>query len=184
MDNYFMKSETVTNLVKILGDMKSLKRKGWIYRNVNDSESDAEHCFSLAMLVLLLAPKKLDLLKCLKMALLHDVPEIFCGDFVPGEIDETTKHNIECEAMDKVVSLLERADFRELFEEFENKSSDEAKFVWALDRLDNVFTARYYENNQGISLVEEFSQGAYARAETLDEDMKNKLFDILSSLRS
>lgn len=78
-----MNKQEIENIIAILGKMKDLKRSGWIKRQVTNPESDADHSFSVAVLVLLLAPKELNLQRCLELALVHDLPEIYSGDYTP-----------------------------------------------------------------------------------------------------
>lgn len=178
-----MEKKQVQNLVKILGRMKSLKRAGWVKRQVRDPESDADHSYSLAFLTLLLAPDNLDLLKCLKLALIHDLPEAFCGDFIPGEIEPQEKAKLETSAMQKVIEDIKHPELLELFEEYQQHSTPEAEFVWTLDRLDNVFTARFYEGRSGNSLTDEFAAGTLPRIESLkDKNLSKLLQKILKSL--
>lgn len=178
-----MKKENVLNLAKILGRMKKVKRNGWIKRRVEEPESDAEHSYSLAMLVMLFAPSSLDLSKCLQLALVHDLPEVFCGDFVPGEISEAEKAKFEQSAMAKVVKETGLPRLTELFEEYEQRRTPEAKFVWILDRLDNAFTARFYEDTQKIALVKEFSESAFERLYYLeDAELRKELDSVLTAL--
>ena len=178
-----MKKENVLNLAKILGKMKKVKRNGWIKRRVLEPESDAEHSYSLAMLTMLFAPHSLDRLRCIQLALIHDLPEVFCGDFVPGEISDKEKSVLEQEAMDKVVRETDLPVLAELFAEYKQQQTPEAKFVWILDRLDNVFTARFYEDSQKIALVKEFSESTYERLYYLDDAaLRIELDSMLSAL--
>ena len=174
----------IKDLVDILGKMKNLKRTGWIYRHVQNPESDADHSYSLAMLALLLVPENLDLLKCLKLALVHDMAEVFCGDYMPGTISAEEKHKKECQAFDEIAKCLQRPDFVDLFNEFEGETTSEAKFMKALDRVDNVITASYYQKEQGIKLVEEFSQSSMPRINKLDESSRRLLLDFIAQLQN
>ena len=178
-----MKKEQILNLAKVLGRMKQLKRTGWIRRRVNNPESDAEHSFSLAMLVMLFAPEKLNRLKCLQLALIHDLPEIYCGDITPGELDPVKKQELEKSAMAKVVRDLNLSQLQELFEEYEQHQTPEALFVWVLDRIDNVFTARMYEDTLHIPLVKEFADSAFERLSYLeDAELRAELDKMLAAL--
>ncbi|MEE6207334.1 MAG: HD domain-containing protein [Alphaproteobacteria bacterium] len=177
-----MTSLQVNELVDILGKMKSLKRTGWVCRHVQDPESDADHSYSLAILALLLAPKNLDLLKCLKLALVHDMAEVYCGDYMPGTIEPDEKNQKECAAFKQIAESLKRPDFADLFNEFEAEITPEAKFMKALDRVDNIVTASYYQKEQGIKLVEEFTQSSMPRIEKLDDDTKQILLDFIRRL--
>lgn len=178
-----MKKTEILNLADILGRMKRVKRTGWLKRRVPTPETDAEHSYSLAMLVMMFAPSYLDRYRCMQLALIHDLPEVFCGDFAPGEIAPEEKEKLEDSAMDMVVSRLNKPELRELFHEYNQLTSPEAKFVWALDRLDNVFTARFYEDNHRIALVREFAESAYERLYYLDDiALRTELDKILSAL--
>ena len=178
-----MEKKQVLNLADLLGRMKTLKRAGWVKRRIDAPESDADHSYSLALLTLLLAPETLDLLKCLKLALIHDLPEAFCGDFVPGELRPEEKAKLEQSAMQKVIDNIGHPELMELFNEYEQCLTPEAEFVRALDRLDNVFTARFYEGRHRMSLTNDFAAGALPRISNLqDKSLGAKLQKILKAL--
>ena len=178
-----MEKKQVLKLVDLLGRMKTLKRAGWVKRRVDKPESDAEHSYSLSLLALLLAPDNLDLVKCLKLALIHDLPEALCGDFIPGELSPEEKSSLEKSAMQKIVSDLDKPELMQLFEEYEQGDTPEAEFIRSLDRLDNVFTARFYENKLHLSLVDEFAASALPRINGMKNDnLRKKLEKILKVL--
>lgn len=178
-----MNKKQILKLAETLGNMKTLKRQGWIRRKVKNPESDADHSYSLAMLVMLLAPKNLNLFKCMQLALIHDLPEVYCGDVVPGELDPQKKINLETKAMQKVAQDLECPQLNELFMEYEERTTPEARFVWVLDRLDNVFTAKNYEDAVHTGLVEEFAASAQERINCLeDNSLREYLEEILKTL--
>lgn len=178
-----MEKNEILNLAEILGRMKKVKRTGWIRRRVTDPETDAEHSYSLAMLVMLFAPSYLNRDKCLQLALIHDLPEVFCGDFVPGEIAPQQKADLEDAAAKMLVSKLKMPELTELFDEYNQLRTPEAEFVWVLDRLDNVFTARFYEDTQKIELVREFAESTFERLHYLkDEKLRTELNKVLSAL--
>ncbi|CAH2005882.1 unnamed protein product [Acanthoscelides obtectus] len=93
---------------------------------------------------------KLDRLKCLQLAVVHDLAESIVGDITPHDnIPVEKKHQMEDEAMkgisklvgDEVGSLIYT-----LYKEYEAKETPEAKFVKDLDQFDLLCTASYYEN--------------------------------------
>jgi putative hydrolases of HD superfamily len=106
-------------------------------------ENDAEHCWHLAMMALVLgehAGSAVDLSRVVKMLLLHDVVEIDAGDtFLYASSDAAAAQvERESQAAERIFGLLPRDqadEFRALWEEFEARASDEAKFARALDRL-------------------------------------------------
>ena len=116
------------------------------------------------------------------MALIHDMPEIFCGDFMPDQISDIEKNKLETDAMHEIAHQLRLPQLSDLFAEFEAQKTPEAKFVKALDRLDNVLTAKYYQTEQKIDLVEEFAASARSRIENLDAETRELLQSVLKTL--
>ena len=120
-----------------------------------------------------MTPESFDKLKCLEMALVHDFAEIYAGDYTPDDaMTSAEKHQIEMKAMEKISSELSKPYLLELFFEFESQQTKEAKFVKALDKLDTVLTACYYDENKRAleKLLPEF--GAYAQKCLQKEDFE------------
>lgn len=93
------------------------------------------------------------------MANIHDLAEIYVGDFTPGSgIAPEKKHELETDAMQRLVKELDYPELAELFAEFEEQKTPEAVFVRNMDKLDAVIQARYYDETQtyGGRLFEEF----------------------------
>lgn len=144
--------------------MKDLKRSGWLMRNVLLPESDADHSFGVAILAMILAPKKLNKQKCLELALVHDLAEVYAGDFTPHDnISKDDKEKLEREGALRLSKELDWPDLIDLVAEYNNKKTPEARFVFLLDKLETVMTAKYYDDNKRASniLTDEFS--AYAK---------------------
>lgn len=107
------------------------------------TENDAEHSWHLAVIAILLseyaAEKHLDLLRVLKMVLIHDLVEIDAGDtYLYDERAAQDKMAREQKAADRLFAMLpddQAYEFRTLWEEFENRTTPEAKFAAALDRF-------------------------------------------------
>lgn len=105
-------------------------------------ENDAEHSWHFAMFAIVLAeyaPEPVDMLKVLKMALVHDLVEIDAGDtFLYDEAGQADKAEREAKAADRIFALLpeeQGGELRALWEEFEAKQTPEAKFAGAMDRI-------------------------------------------------
>lgn len=142
-----------------IGKLKDIERTGWKMRNIKNPESVSDHSYRLAMLVLVLAPKfrerSIDLLKALKMALLHDICEVHTGD-ICSRLDEKNqvisnkeKFEKEKEGMEKILSNLpdeQAKEFMELWLEFEERESKEAVFVKELDKLELALQTYEYES--------------------------------------
>ena len=82
------------------------------------------------------------------MCLVHDLPEVEVGDLTPHD-DTSTKSQDEHNAMTKLAP-----QWLNLFEEYEEQVTEEAKFVKYLDKLDMALMARIYEDSQGLNLGE------------------------------
>lgn len=105
-------------------------------------ENSAEHSWHLAMLAVVMAeyaPPGTDLLRALKMALIHDVVEIDAGDaFCYDPAATEGKEERERLAADRLFGMLPEDQARELrglWDEYEERRTPDAKFANALDRL-------------------------------------------------
>jgi putative hydrolases of HD superfamily len=110
--------------------------------NTERRENSAEHSWSLALMAIVLAEhtnQPVNLLRVLKMVLIHDIVEIDAGDtYAYDTAANATKAERENRAAERIFSLLpavQAAEFRELWQEFESGVSPEAAFANALDRL-------------------------------------------------
>jgi putative hydrolases of HD superfamily len=110
------------------------------------AENDAEHSWHLCLSVIVLAEHanspNLNVLRVLKMVILHDLVEIDAGDTFGYDIArQAGQHARECLAADRIFGLLppdQAAEFRALWDEFEAQHSAEAKFALAVDRFQPV----------------------------------------------
>lgn len=106
-------------------------------------ENDAEHSWHLALLVITLAEHanepNLDLLRVLKMVIIHDLVEIDAGDtFAYDTARMVDQHEREARAADRIFGMLppdQGAEFRSWWDEFEARQTPEAKFAAAVDRF-------------------------------------------------
>lgn len=81
------------------------------------------------------------------MCIIHELGEIYAGDYTPvDKITKEEKHLKEKEAIQKVLKSLDfDNDFIDLWEEFEDSLTKEAKFVKNLDQLEFLLQASAYE---------------------------------------
>ena len=105
-------------------------------------ENDAEHSFSLAIAAAVLAEysnEPVDITKVMKMVLVHDAVEIYAGDtYCYDDEGAKTKEAREKAAAEKIFGTLpeeQAAEYRALWDEFEAKSTPEAVYANAIDRL-------------------------------------------------
>jgi putative hydrolase of HD superfamily len=128
--------------VRGIDKLKSILRQTWLM-NGSRRENSAEHSWHLAMMVLLLhgySRRRVNVLKCLKMALIHDIPEIQAGDvFIYDAPARRGYLGKELAAAKRLFGRLPRKQALELialWKEVETGDSPEARFVKAMDRLE------------------------------------------------
>jgi len=121
--------------------LKSISRRAYLV-NASRRENSAEHSWHIAMMAMILAehcPEKLDLLRVIKMSLIHDIVEIDAGDTnIYDAVATLDKADRESAAANRVFGLLppdQAQGLREIWTEFEEGVTQEAKFATALDRL-------------------------------------------------
>lgn len=174
--------------------MKSLYRQTYIIKDEKRSESmrdfegddsvhrrrenDAEHSFHLALFAMTLAEHSnipVDILRVMKMVLIHDIVEIDAGDtYCYDKEGYKTKREREERAAERLFGILpedQEREYRALWEEFEAMDTAESRFAAALDRMQpmllnyskngvswqehGVSYGQVYERNKHISLGSE-----------------------------
>lgn len=109
-------------------------------------ENDAEHGWHLALMAITFekyANEPVDLLKVIKMVLIHDIVEIDAGDtFLYADEEQLKLKEInEKKAAERIFGILSGDtgdELKGLWEEFEERKTPEAKFAAALDRMEPV----------------------------------------------
>ncbi|MDQ8203122.1 HD domain-containing protein [Pelagicoccus sp. SDUM812003] len=122
--------------------LKSIFRQSYISDKTR-RENDAEHSWHLALMAITLFEHandpQLDLLKILRMVIIHDIVEIDAGDtYIYDEEHKKDQERRERLAADRLFGLLpedQAIEFRALWDEFELGESAEARFAKAIDRL-------------------------------------------------
>ncbi|MCS7145121.1 MAG: HD domain-containing protein [Nitrososphaerota archaeon] len=160
--------------------LKELRREGWVRRGVAGPESVADHSYSLALLSMLVAAERgLDPFRAAAIAVIHDLAEVITGDLPPDEKSRGGDYVlVEKEAMRRIAeSLPERACslVQRLYEEYASQSSEEARLVKQLDKLEMAFQSiRYEREGRGSKgLAREFTKSALE--EIIDPDLRGLL---------
>jgi putative hydrolase of HD superfamily len=104
-------------------------------------ENDAEHSWALCLFVMTLAEHSntpIDVLRVIKMLLIHDIVEIDAGDtFAYDTARLVGQHEREAVAATRIFGLLpddQAVEFRALWDEFEARDTPDARFAHAIDR--------------------------------------------------
>lgn len=123
--------------------MKNIQRQTLI-ADGSRRETDAEHSWHMAVMAMILFEyaenkDKINLDRVIRMALVHDLVEVYAGDtFCYDEKAKLDKAQREEEAADRLFSLLppeQGRELRELWEEFDLMETPDAVYASAIDRL-------------------------------------------------
>lgn len=182
----FAEGKNLDPIVEIyfqINHLKHLLRQGWLMRGIPEEkcESVGDHCFAVALFGMLIAKKyfpELDMAKIIKMSLIHELGEIDSGDLTPFDnVSKKERYIKEKAGIKKIFSRFpEGKEYLELWEEFEENKTPEAKFVKQIDQLEKAFQAAVYSKQYGKDLTE-FIDSARAR---IDDE---KLINLIEELR-
>lgn len=130
--------------VAFLNEADKLKSvvRGTTLCDASRYENSAEHSWHLTLYALVLADQAgpdVDIMRVIKMLILHDLVEIDAGDNpIYGNHDIAEMEALEKAAADRIFGLLPndlRDGLRATWEEFEAAESPSAKFAKSLDRF-------------------------------------------------
>jgi len=149
-------------LLKAL-ELKDENRTGWELRNIEDPESVADHAWSAAFLTLVYGIKEenIDADHAVKIALVHDLAEAETGDIATRAQDadqgtsEEEKNKLEHHFFENLEETLEDDNIRALWKDYEQKETDEARFVKDMDKIELCLQALKYELQQRYDPEEE-----------------------------
>jgi putative hydrolase of HD superfamily len=172
--------------------VKYILRKTKLF-NSERNENDAEHSWHLAVMAIILAEyanEPVDILKVVKMLLIHDVVEIDAGDiFLYDTTISHTNTEAEQKAAERIFGLLppeQAVNLVAIWKEFELGETMEAKFARAMDRLEPLlqnisngggtwkeFDVRYEKVLEKKDIIAKGSEHLWAFAkELIDESVR------------
>lgn len=149
-----MNRKTIIELITLMnraGVLKEIARTGWVIKGIEEAESVADHTWRMGLLVMLLAPKNLNLKKLLEMNTIHDLGEIGVGDIkwesgkkVVGS--QKTKRKDEMKVIKEIFGKYPNGKkYIKLLKEFNEQKTPEAKFLKQIDKLEMALQAYEYE---------------------------------------
>jgi putative hydrolases of HD superfamily len=150
--------------------LKVEKREGWRRFGILRGESIADHMYRMAFITMFAPPSlaaRLDVPRCTKMALVHDMAEGLVGDLTPVDgVPKVEKNRREAETMDWIAkSMLGRVhggvaggDIRAVWQEYEDNETLESNFVHDVDKIELLLQMVEYERAYDCTLdLSEFS---------------------------
>ncbi|KAF2656889.1 hypothetical protein K491DRAFT_777605 [Lophiostoma macrostomum CBS 122681] len=148
----------------LLERLKTTKRAGWKRFGIEQCESISDHMYRMSILTLA-APKslssKLDILKCCRMALIHDMAEALVGDITPVDpVSKEEKSRRESTTMDYICNNLlgkfngglNGQEIREIWQEYEDSETLESHFVHDVDKMELILQMVEYERARKCEL--------------------------------
>lgn len=133
---------------------------------VTSPESIADHMYRMSLMAMIASFSNgaLNTDRCIRLALIHDLAEANVGDITPHcGVSDTDKHRMEEEAMEKIRDTLGHAmggdEMLELWKEYEGGTTEEARLLKDLDKIEMILQAQEYEaeGNHEKSLDQFFS---------------------------
>jgi len=143
---------------------KKITRTGWLMMKIPNPESVAEHSYQLCVMAMVFADQLgIDREKLIKMAIIHDLGEIFTGDIVwiRGNIIDIEKRQkkeeVEAKGIESIFAMLGTSkEYKTIFNEMRERKTMEADIFWQLDKLEMAIQALDYEKRTHINLDEFF----------------------------
>ena len=132
--------QRILDFIHLTEKLKTLKRHSWL--SDGQQETVAEHTWRMALMAMLMAPyldKKVDLLKTLKLILVHDLVEINYKDNPAFNKQPSDKAKQEGLSLKKLTSQLPptlKRELRELWKEYELAATPESRFAKTMDKTE------------------------------------------------
>ncbi|MHB8061711.1 MAG: HD domain-containing protein [Ruminiclostridium sp.] len=160
-----MKNERLMKQIEFIIEIDKMKQ---IFRQnvvigTSRNENDAEHSWHLAIMAILLSEysveKNIDILKVVKISIVHDLVEVYAGDTFcyddKGYEDKAEREQKAAERLFNILPVDQADEIWNLWREFEEQITPEARFAACLDRLQplilNYNTNGHTWKNPGVT---------------------------------
>ncbi len=133
----FLKFQTLLKKYNLIyRDLESIHKNG-------DVDNDVEHSYRVAMLCWMLIDEyklPLDTNKVIRYALVHDLPEVYAGDFsIYSNYSQKDKDKKEAASIVKLKKQFpkQKSLWKDL-DEYEKRKNAESKFVYLVEKLEPI----------------------------------------------
>ncbi len=175
-----MKDDKLESILKFLRNAEQLKNTLRTSRTSNGRhESTAEHTWRLCLMVLLFEKEypDIDILKLIKICIIHDLGETISGDISAiDQIEGVDKGKEERKDLELLIASLPeklKKEILALWDEYENASSKEALLAKAFDKIETVLQHTQGKNPKGF-INYDFNL-TYGKKYTEFDDLTSKL---------
>ena len=150
-------AETQPNYVlafmHIVEQLKLQKRTGWLDHDIKPCESISDHMYRMGVTAMLIKDPKVDVKRCVRIALVHDIAESLVGDITPFDpFTKEEKHQRELDTItylcDEIIKPYNEEAATEILNDwlaYENVSSLEARYVKDIDKFEMLVQCFEYE---------------------------------------
>jgi putative hydrolase of HD superfamily len=176
----------ILDFLKTAVNLKKISRQGWIDRlSLNNPESVADHTYSMAIMGMVISDlQNYDSEKIIKMILLHDLAESKIGDHTPEELSKDEKKKLENNAFNEIIKNLPdliKLEYLQIWQEYQEKNSQESNIVHQIDKLEMALQAKIYEKDgHSKDKLESFFESA--RIEIIDPKLKELFTKIIKDM--
>lgn len=127
------------------------------FPKTNRGESIADHMYRMSLMTFMCPPAlapRLDLNKCMKMCLIHDMAEALVGDITPVDgVPKPEKSRREADTMDYICGGLlgniggglAGSEIRAIWQEYEDSETIDSHFVHDIDKMELLCQMVEYE---------------------------------------
>ncbi len=176
------------------GRLKRIPRTGWLLHGVSysDVESVGDHTLRTTLIAMIFGRllktnnKKVNIVKILEMALLHDLAETMILDFdkkISSQVGEEFKNKFETIAEKMILQDLPvelRKRYFHILKDFHMQNSVEARIVKSADKLEMVLQALEYKSQYSNEILNDFYTDIHDIEDFSDSDIK-KLIECLKT---
>ncbi len=163
--------------IKEIDRLKTIVRQTYLM-DASRQENDAEHSWHITLMAWLLEEhlkeSRVDMLRVMKMLLVHDIVEIDAGDTFAYDVKgQEGKWEKEQRAAERLFGLLPEDQSRELMElwlEFEQRETAEARYAAAMDRVQPLLH-NYYTQGKAWREHKVTSDRVLARIHFLEAEL-------------
>lgn len=141
----------------MLERLKTTKREGWRRFGIYRGESISDHMYRMSLISMLAPPSlasRIDLHKCMKMCLIHDMAESLVGDITPVDgVAKPEKSRREASTMDYITKRLlgnvnegqTGEEIRAIWQEYEDSETLDSHYVHDIDKVELLLQMIEYE---------------------------------------
>jgi putative hydrolase of HD superfamily len=160
-------AQRAIDFLHLTQSLKTTPRTGWVNHGIGNPESIADHMYRMSLMAMVASKEMPELCqaKCVNLALIHDLAEALVGDITPNDpVTKEEKQKLESDAMAKIREVLGDSlggdTIEQLWHEYEDGITPEAKLLKDLDKLEMIQQAGEYEHTTGKDLSDFFTSTA------------------------